>query len=329
MPKLRIILLLAVELFAFSFSYGQSKPDHDSNYYVTYPDKLTARIYLSQKFLKFTIPSSTQEDIEYKAQTKMNLGIGATWHNYSVNIFYGFAFLNKDTAKGSTKGLDLQLHLYPRKWSIDLLALFPRGYYIFPRGYGTNGAGYYYRPDIKLNLIGISAYQVPNKAKFSYRAAITQNEWQKISAGSLLYGGLIYHGRFRGDSSLVPKILESGFVQDGIKDIRFTAFGPGGGYAYTFVIKKHFFFTTSAVGNLNITFTTEYGAQKGKNATSVQPSIVAKAAVGYNSSTWDVSVNGLGSAIWAKGDISPQKYYLPVGAVRLVISRKFDLKKKH
>src|SRR4030095_10950489 len=109
---------------------------NDTSYYETFPNKLTARVYLSQKFLKFSIPSSTQEDIEYKANTKMNLGMGVTYHNFSVNIFYGFGFLNNDTAKGKTKGLDLQLHLYPRRWAIDLLALFPKGYYL-PKGYAA------------------------------------------------------------------------------------------------------------------------------------------------------------------------------------------------
>jgi hypothetical protein len=328
MHKLIVVsfLLISTALCA------QKKAVNDTNYYETYPDKLTTRVYLSQKFLKYTIPSgnSNQEDVEYKANTKLNLGIGATWHNYSLNVFYGFAFLNKDSAKGETKGLDLQFHLYPRRWAIDLIALFPKGYYLFPKGYAASNANsYYYRPDMKLSLLGISAYKVPNKERFSYRAAITQNEWQKKSAGSPLYGGLLYYGKVQADSALVPKSIQSAFPQAGINNINFTAIGAGFGYAYTLVIHKHFFVTASAVGNIDLTLVSEDGTNGKHRNTSFGPSVVAKGALGYNSPTWNVSVNGLGSACWTKGAASTKHYYLPVGAVRLVVSRKLELKKKN
>jgi hypothetical protein len=38
---------------------------------------------------------------------------------------------------------------------------------------------------VKTTFFGISAYQVPNKERFSYRAALLQSEWQKKSAGQL------------------------------------------------------------------------------------------------------------------------------------------------
>jgi len=309
---------------------AQRKGSNDTNYYETYRDKLTARLYLSQKFVKFTIPpSGSQTDLEYKANTKMNLGLGFSFHGISANIFYGFAFLNKDTAKGETKGLDLQFHLYPHKWAIDLLVLFPKGYYVGPKGYASsNPSRYYYRPDVKLNLFGISAYYVPNKERFSYRAAITQNEWQKKSAGSLLYGGTIYYGTAKGDSALVPKSIESAFPQKGIDNINFMAIGGGIGYAGTLVMDQHFFITASLVTNLDLTLTSEENGAVKNRKTGIGPSMVAKAAVGYNSPTWNISMNGLSSFFWTKGQASPKNYYLPVGALRLVLSRKFDVKKK-
>lgn len=326
--KRQLTLLLSI-LFVSITVHAQKKPLNDTSYYEKFPEKLTGRLYLSQKFLKFTIPpSGNLDDLEYKANTKMNLGMGITYHNLSANIFYGFAFLNKDTAKGETKGLDLQLHFYPRMWAIDLTALFPKGYHAFPKGYASaNPNRYYYRPDVQLSLIGLSAYKVPNKEKFSYRAAITQNEWQKKSAGSPLYGGNIYYGTAKGDSALVPKSIENAFGQKGITNLNFMALGAGVGYAYTLVIDKHFFITASAVANLDVTFTSEETATTKERKTSIGPSVVAKAAIGYNSPTWSIGLNGLGSALWAKGDASPKQYYLPTGNIRLIVSRKFNVKK--
>lgn len=327
--RLSMLVIFLTGMAPYS-KVGAQKVVNDTNYYEAYPDKITGRIYLAQKFLKFTIPSSgSLDDIEYKANTKLNLGIGVTYHNFSLNIFYGFKSLNKDTAKGKTKGLDLQLHLYPRRWAIDLLALFPKGFHLEPKGFAIADPNkYYYRPDVKLTLVGVSAYKVPNKAKFSYRAAITQNEWQKKSAGSALYGGTMYYGTAKADSALVPKSIESSFPQKGIDNVNFMAFGAGVGYAYTLVIDRHFFITASAVGNMDLTLTSEESPAGKQRKTSFGPSVVAKGAIGYNSPNWSVSINGLGSAFWTKGDASTKQYYLPTGSLRLAVCKKFDVKKK-
>jgi hypothetical protein len=137
----------------------------------------------------------------------------------------------------------------------------------------------------------------------------------------------LYYGTAKGDSALVPKSIESSFPQKGIDNLNFMAIGVGGGYAYTLVIDKHFFITASAVANLDLTFTSEDGTAGKNRRTSIGPSVVAKGAIGYNSPSWGVSINGLGSALWTKGESSPKKYYLPAGAIRLAISRKFDVKK--
>jgi hypothetical protein len=303
---------------------------HDENYYEMYQHKLTARVYVSQKFLELSVPPAANgEDLEYKSNSKRNLGLGVTWHNYSLNAFYGFSFLNKNAKeKGKTKGLNLQFHLYPHKWAIDLYAVFPKGEYLSPKGYAASGLNsYYYRPDVKMALLGLSAYKVPNKEKFSYRAAIVQNEWQKKSAGSVLYGGEVYHGTIQGDSTLVPKVVESGFPQAGIKKIDFLRIGPGAGYAYTLVIDHHFFIMASLVGNINFTSAKEEKASSTAKKSAISPSAVYKAGIGYNSSTWALVASLTGSQWWLKGASSAKDYVLPTGAYRISLSKKIDLNK--
>lgn len=317
-------------IFFTPLAINAQKVLNDTNYYETYPDKITARIYLSQKYLHLNFPSnsSSLEDLEYKANPKLNLGAGITIHNFSINLFYGFAFLNKkDESKGVTKGLNLQLHLYPHKWAIDLYGEFPKGFHLEPKGFAASSPGsYYYRPDIKQRLLGISAYKVPNKEKFSYRAAIVQTDWQKKSAGSLLYGGDIYYGSLQGDSSLIPVKVQNGYPQAGINKINFFSVGPGFGYAYTIVIEKHFFIMGSMVGNLNLNFSKEESGIS-ENKFSLNPASVFKAAVGYNSSCFNISANWTGNGIWFKGASSSKNYFWPSGNYRLVIAKKFEPKK--
>ena len=312
------------------FGNTQVNFKHDTSYYEIYPNKLTARIYVTQKYLHFNIPSATSgKDISYVANAKMNLGVGVTWHNLSLNAFYGAKFLNNSKSKkGNTNGLDLQLHLFPKKWAIDLIGVFPRGYYIDNEDFKPSVGDYYYRPDIKATYVGLSAYRVPNKEKFSYRAAIIQNEWQKRSAGSLLYGGEAYYGTVKGDSALVPGAIQNNFPQAGITRVNFLRIGVGGGGAYTVVIDKHFFIMGSLVANIGLNSVDEKSTGSNNKNTSFNPSVVYKTAIGYNSSTWDISANITGNELWIKGASSNKNYHVPLGNIRFVVSKKFDAKKR-
>ncbi len=314
------------------FVNAQKDFPHDTSYYETYRDKITARLFLSRKYVHLNFPASgSGDELEYKANAKLNFGAGISLPNFSVNVFYGFGFLNnKDKVKGKTKGLDIQLHLYPRKWAIDVLGVFPKGFHLEKGIAAADANSYYYRGDIKTTLIGLSAYRVPNKQKFSYRAAILQTEWQKKSAGSLLFGGQSYYGVIKGDSALVPKKIQSGYPQafSSIHHINFFSIGPGIGYAYTLVIAKHLFITASLVGNLDFNFTNEEGSSK-NNKFALSPAEVFKTAIGYNSSTWDISANWTGNGLWFKGASSSKDYFWPNGNYRFVIARRFSVKKHH
>src|SRR5678815_1322587 len=98
-----------------SAGFAQKNNPHDTAYYVTFPDKITVRLYLSEKYVHLNFPSGgTADDMEYKANPKLNLGVGITIKSFSLNLFNGFGFLNpKDDPKGQTKGFDFQVHLYP------------------------------------------------------------------------------------------------------------------------------------------------------------------------------------------------------------------------
>jgi hypothetical protein len=301
----------------------------DNGYYITYPDKLLLRLYLSQKFAPFTISATGNDrDLNYKTNSKLALGIGATYQNLTLNLSYGFSFLNKDKGQGTTKGLDFQFHLFPHKLAIDLLGTFRRGYYLDPKdNNGLNLATYYKRPDFKRDIIGLAVFNVPNADKFSYRAALTQKERQTKSAGSLLYGGEAYYGTIKADSSFVPDLVTNNFPQSGVNKINFFSIGPGIGYAYTLVLNANFFITGSVVGGVDINFSTEERPGDKHNKVKVLPSGVYKGAIGYNGSKWSISGNIIGNALYAGSASSSKEYFLPTGSLRLIITKKIDLKR--
>jgi hypothetical protein len=304
---------------------------NDSAYYETFPNKINVRLYVSQKYVHLNFPGGQGlKELEYKANPKMNLGIGFTTRSFSLNLFNGFAFFNKEKEpRGKTKGLDIQLHLYPKKWTVDILAETPRGFHIEPAGQAGAAANtYYYREDVKTSLYSLAAYRIPNKERFSYRAALLQTEWQKKSAGSFLYGGNIYRGKMEGDSALVPHAIDGGNPLAGMTKMDVFGFGPGAGYAHTFIVKQHFFFTGSIIANINVNFVKEFATTQTKKV-SLNPSEIFKAAIGYNSRTWNISANWAGNGQWVRSSVSPNSYFFPSGNVRIVVAHKFEKHKHH
>ena len=167
-----------------------------------------------------------------------------------------------------------------------------------------------------------------NSKRFSFNAAMTQNEWQKKSAGTLMIGGLVYYGQIKGDSSLVPKQLESSFPQaSGIDNVSSFSIGIGGGYAYTLVVAKYFYLTGSLIANLNADFSAVENMNDKKNKTVIKPSTIYKAAIGYNSDSWNISANWAANDLWARGNYFSDDFSVSAGNYRLIFSKKIALRK--
>jgi hypothetical protein len=328
----RFVCLLAAFYFFISPVIAQNarlRDDHDSSYYSTYRSMLTGRAYLSRKYnvLSFNPPSPDQS-FKYRATTSLNIGIGATYHAVTLNIGVGISKFNPSDEKGNTKYLDLQGHFYTHAWNVDLLGEFYKGYYLTPQGLAApEGKAYYLRPDVGLSLIGFAFYRSLNKKKFSYPAGLLQNEWQKKSAGSVLYGGEIYYGSIYGDSSLTPSSVDPDVSAFNINKFHFFSFGPGLGYAYTLVYKEHFFLLGSATINLALRYSTEISNTLNQKAShfGFRPNYILHAGAGYNGSKWSLSVLWVDTELFMKGKSSNYSYTVGVGNYRLVYAKRFAL----
>jgi Domain of unknown function (DUF4421) len=305
---------------------GQKNPVFDSSYYKTYPKQVTGRFFFSKKYTGFTMDAPKGErPLRYRPNTSFSTGVGATYGALTLNLGFGLGFLNPNKdEKGKTSSIDLQSHIYTRKWVIDLYGQFYKGYYLSPRGLAsTETDNYYLRRDIRVNLLGASVYRLLNSKQFSYRAALLQNEWQKKSAGSFLVGGEIYTGVIKADSTLVPGMLAASYAQRDIIKTSFTEFGPGIGYAYTGVYKEHFFATGSISLNGDIGFVKEYTATGSDNKTTISPNITLRAVAGYNSDNWSATVSWVNNNINLKGNYPDGQYLIRTGNFRITLAKRF------
>lgn len=296
-----------------------------NDYYETFEGFLTGRVYLSKKYTSVALegPEGTQT-LRYRPNSLTTLGINATYEALSITLGSGFGFLNPNKEeKGKTKSFDFQTHIYTRDWATDIYGQFYRGYYLkdIASG-GANDFTYYLRPDIRTNLVGASVYRLFNGEQFSYRAAYLQNEWQKKSAGSFLAGAEFYMGRVKGDSALVPSEVASFYPQAEVKRMRMVEFGPGLGYAYTFVWNEHLFATGSATINGDISFVKEETAEASANRVSFSPNATLRAVVGYNSERWAITMSWLHNSANARGESSNLDYRIKTGDFKITIAHR-------
>jgi len=320
---LPLIVVFTVGLWQESYTQ-KIKHTHDTSYYAVYPGSLILRVYYTEKYSGVEFPSADNStEFKYKPNTNQGIGLGFTYNYFSLNLAFGPSFMNNNEDKGKSKGFGLQLHGYPHKWAVDIVAGFNQGCYIDPQGYAApHSDAYYYRPDVHLNFAGVALYRVPNGDKFSYHAAMTQNEWQKKSCGSLLYGGQAYYTKLKGDSNLVPKEVAGSFNESAATDVHVFGIGAGVGYAYTLVAAKRFFLMGSLILNANLNFSGESGDSISVNRTTLNPGSIFKTSVGYNGEKWNISANWTGLSLSFPSASAEENYKVPAGNFRFIIARR-------
>jgi hypothetical protein len=316
-------LLFTILLF---LSCCSLQAQQDSSYYASYPRRLTVRFYFSRKFTSLNM-SARNYSVSYRPNTTLNMGIGATYKWATLNLAYGFPFLNPDLGQGKTRYLDLQFHNYGQKFVFDMFGQFYGGFYLWPKGTAASEPDkYYIRPDLRVNMVGTSMQYIFNNKRFSYRASYLQNEWQKKSAGTFLLGLEGFYGWIKSDSTLTPTVTDKTLAASDYKGFSFYDVGLNGGYAYTVVVKKNFFLTASAVASLDI----ESGSLKSEgrviNKTSISPNTLFRFATGYNSAKWAISLLYINSSV--RINAVDRLISINTSNVRLNFVRRFKLSKK-
>ena len=65
---------------------------------------ITVRYLFSKKYTALSLNAANGgTDLRYRPNSKFTMGIGATYHVLSINLVYGFGFLNPESGKGKTE----------------------------------------------------------------------------------------------------------------------------------------------------------------------------------------------------------------------------------
>lgn len=300
---------------------------NDSTYYATHNDVFHGRLTLSQKYhvlhYRNTIEGRANN---YFPHAFPSVGMGLTYDWVTINLSYGLRFNDNDEEKGKTKYLDIQLHCYGKKFTIDLLGQIYKGMYV-PGDKDADG-NFYHRSDLETRLLGGAFQYVLNNKRFSFRAAFLQTDWQKKSAGSFLLGFETYAGRIKSDSSLLPyrtDVDQAGRLAR--KDI-FWQLGPTVGYAYTLVIKRHFFVTGTLAESFNFARREMTNGTEERVTWKFVTNPSYRAVVGYNTYRWGVALYYINNRINIPGSLNGSKLAVSAGTFRVNFVYRFRSKGK-
>jgi len=296
---MRILLrfFLAITILQLSESV---LAQNDSTYVHSYDTMLTSRFYFSQKYVAFIFKNlNNQTSLNYRPNTTLNMGVGVTYGSLTLNLAYGFDFLNlgEEQKKGKTKYLDLQGHFYSRKITIDFLGQFYNGFYLNDDSYREPDGSYYQRPDIQIREFGVKAQYVLNHKRFSYRASLLHNDWQKKSAGSLLLGFEIYGGTGKADSTFTPTATGTTKPPIDPQRLGFFEVGPNIGYAYTLVVHKHFYISGSVAASIVFGSNKISSELNDTRSNGISSNSFYRAFAGYNGPRWATGVSWVNSQI--------------------------------
>lgn len=273
-----------VNFSAYGRKFDLLRPSQrDSSYIERFSNDLIISLYTSQKTHSLDLQdASNAYRLQYLPNGKVNMGVGVSYRGFGVSLATRVPFFQENEyRKGETKRFGIQTYVYTDKLSIDLLTSFSKGYYL-NRSFQHFGALYsekeYQRPDIASANIGVSANYIFNHRKFSYKAAFTNTEKQRKSAGSMLAGAGIFSYFTRADSAFVPRgIDENDFLKSrDVKETGIIALNLNGGYAYSLVFLKN--------GIVTVSYLIGSGIQENKVDKTILPGV----------SKWNLSLNQTG-----------------------------------
>ncbi len=310
----------------------------DTSYIRVYLDELTTRIYLKRKQNGYNLDGKVLSPwLKYKTNDNLLLGIGYTYTFMTINLGVKMPFMNNDDDKyGETKYTDLSLHGIFRSIIVDLYLQWNKGYYLsnpedLQPGWNTNQQ-YPLRGDMRSNIVGVNVQYLFNSARYSYKAAFLQNEFQKKSAGSPIIGIEGHWMLGATDSAMVsPTIPPSGFLDDvPFNQVDIFNIGINGGYAYTFVWREKLYLSLSAAigfsgakNNIHYSNTsTTYWSGLTVGLTSS-----SRVSFGYNSNDYYVGLSatsfGLRNMVWGQDNW----FTYSTGDIRVNVVRRFRLKR--
>ncbi len=229
--------------------------DQDTNYIENHSDRWTLKLIGVTKFNYFrTRDNINNTGIRYRVDRRLNLGVGVSYRWFALDVTFNVG-IREDSGFENGKFLDFQGTMYSSRQFITA----SYQYYYGHKLQNVNGVPSNLFPltpvrsDIRTLYFGLQYFFAFNYSKFSLKAPFIQNEIQKKSAGSFIFGAGFSTFILDSDSSILPVEMENFFDEKmRLTSLSASSLSISGGYMYTLIIRKHFYVTVSLIPALGM-----------------------------------------------------------------------------
>ncbi|PLW96413.1 MAG: hypothetical protein C0591_08800 [Marinilabiliales bacterium] len=241
---------------------------------------------------------NANETLKYRPNGIYSIGIGFNYKFLGLGISYGAPLSETSKSKkGNTQRLDIQGSMISTSIGLDGFLQIYKGYYLSNPGDFTEweNENYPQLPDMDVVTLGVNAFYIFNKSKFSYRAAFIGNQVQNRSAGSITAGLFGTFDQVKTDNGFVPAdIIDSIQTDFDLKSFEAFTVGLSAGYLYTFVFGKGFYLSLAAIpgiGYRHFKVVALDNSQSNKDQFAVQ--LLGRIALGYTIKRFYINFNTL------------------------------------
>lgn len=247
--KNRFVFFLLV-LIHFNFAKCQEPASGDTLFFIDRTERLTLRLYSNYKHNALSIKHEDNQ-LKLLPNSPYAIGVGINYKFIGISLGFGVPQTTSEKEKyGKTTRFDLQFNVFMRNLSFDSHFQIYKGYYLQnPEDFMEWAHNYAPRiPEMHTISTGASVNYVVNHKKYSNKASVARTQIQNKSAGSLLLGIFVNYDEVVSPQGFFPDELPDDIGKDfGINGFRYFATGISLGYAYNWVINKHFFTNISVI----------------------------------------------------------------------------------
>ena len=267
---------------------------HDTSYVQNFSDKLSVKLIAVSKYNYFRLlDRETGTTIRYRPLRDVGIGAGASYRWIGLAITFNLGLRNSGEIE-DYKSFDFQGKAFTNKQILSATYKHYKGYKIF----GTQGFrselvddASTIREDIITRNIGFQYLHALNYEKFSLNAPFVLNEVQRKSAGSVILGASIFYQSMNADSSVIPPQVADFFNPDlYLTNMQIFTGAVNAGYMYSFVVKKRFFLTLSAIPGVGFNTGNFDATERNQLPPKFNFNLVSMNAIGYNSDRFFVGL---------------------------------------
>ncbi len=264
-------------------------PDHDTAYVASYRSNLVLSAVVKYQMQDVDIEQDQGSTLSYSANSMEQYGVALDFKWLSVEATFDVpAWSDHDPTLGktSTRGFGLG-YTGRRLWGRAFINT-TEGYYLADPVQWTGSPEPHVRPDLENRTFMLSAnYALSGKRRFSQKAAMTQMERQKKSAGSFVAGLSAWHTDISADSSLLsPALVDTFQLVSGFDALKRWMVGATIGYVHTFSFWHKGFIHAALLPGLAYT-QQEIGTPLGKlSGTGVAAVTEMRLGAGFNGDRW-------------------------------------------